>query len=238
MPFWQNIILYVFNEDSRSSSVNSTKTTQLSRMNYRMKAVYYSQDKWRIIQLIIDLGTGCCCSRCSLHLFLQVDNLECGLNLEILRGFWRTVRLPDFEEHPDEINFCHDGGQAERHEGEVEPWPGGLRGQGEQVVAKHHQVDPAIAEPLDDVILWKKLDKFFQLEIEPGEERDCDDVIEEWITEDDPGHNKISLRKSDLNDNDDDNVSVLITSLTTNMPPFLPSEWVTMWWGLNTITSM
>ena len=216
---------------------------QLSGMNIRMKAnwpyIICKYFKGQIVQLMIVLGASCCFIRCSLHLFLQVDNLECGLNLEILRRFWRTVRLPDFEEDPDEINFRHDGGEAEHHEGEVEPWPGGLRGQGEQVVAKHHQVNPAIAESLDNVILWKKLDKFFQLEIEAREERNRDDVIDERITEDDPGHNKICLWKSDLNDNDDDdNVSVLITSLTTNMPSFLPSEWVTMWWGLNTITSM
>ena len=73
--------------------------------------------------------------------------------LEILRRRWLAVWLSVLEEHDEEIDLRQDGGQTEHHQEERQPGPGGLGDQGGDVVAKYEQVNDAIAESLDDVIL-------------------------------------------------------------------------------------
>ena len=116
--------------------------------------------------------------------------------LEVLRRCWLAVWLSEFEEHDDEVKLSQDGGQTEHHQQEGQPGPGGLGGQGGDVVAKDEQVNGAVAESLDNVIFGEKFDKISQLEIEAGEETDGEEVIEQGVAEDNPRHNKVGSGQS------------------------------------------
>ena len=84
----------------------------------------------------------------------------------------------------------------------------GLVGQG--VVDKYEQVDGAIADWWDNVIFGEEFDKISQLEIKAGEETYRDEVIEQGMAEDNPGHNEVSSRKTD-------DQNLILAALTDDM---------------------